>query len=227
MKRSGLFLTVIIGFAMLGAAFGYADPYSVGEKWAYEHEGSIPWRSPDQTVDGNRTREVVAVEGEGEEKRWIIREQWGTNDSNPTKSYVDSNRKVHKVEMSEGNTISFDPPIPSDYMNLKIGDKSEVKTKFQMPNGQEVPYTITAVRVDDETIKVPAGELKCMHVKLEETFQISSQGQKIVVKSTRDHYYHQKYNGLVMEEFVATVSIPDVPKTEGKSVLKTYEKKEK
>ncbi|RJP32553.1 MAG: hypothetical protein C4527_05870 [Candidatus Omnitrophota bacterium] len=226
MKRNGLWIAGIIGIAVMGAGFSYADTWTVGEKWTYQHEGAVPWRSPDQQIDGDRIREVVSVQGEGEAKRWLISEIWGNESDRAGSQHVDAQRLYDKMDIPNGESVPFKPALPFDYLNLKAGEKKDYESKVTGPDGMEVPLKYSAERLADETIKVPAGEYKnCVHVKSQESIIFSREGQELTITTNRESWYHPSVNGMVKEIFSTKMPMPDMPESKGTSSLKAYAKK--
>lgn len=204
-----------------------ADPFTVGEKWTYKHEGAIPMRPPDMTITGDRTREVVAVQGENEKKIWLIQEKWGDNDERAGKICVNADRVYNRIESGEDRVVSIDPGYPFDYFSLKPGEEKKVECTFKFGEQFSFPIKLTAKRVKDETVKVPAGEFEnCIHIQSEESITFSPpDGNEMTITTKRDQWYSTKVNGLVKE--TSESQGPDGQPNKGTSELKSYTKEKK
>ncbi|MEW6237839.1 MAG: hypothetical protein AB1656_20830 [Candidatus Omnitrophota bacterium] len=227
MRRLALFTMGMVLAGLSATAFA-ADPWMVGEKWTYQHEGDVPFRPPGTKIVGDRTREVIAVQGESEKKRWIIQEKWGDNDEQPAKHHVDAKRMNDKIEMGENAALIIDPPFPFDYMDLKAGEEKKYEPKFQWNENPPMTIKITAKRVEDESIKAPAGEFKdCAHVISEETFGFTGQdGQAVAITTMREFWLHPSVNGFVKWSF--STQVPGRPEAStGTGLLKAYSKEKK
>ncbi len=219
---SKLIFLGIMAFAILSAYPAVTDSLSVGEKWTFEHEGAMPWRPPEQKIQGDRVIEVVSVENEGDDKRWIIKEKWGTDDR-VSRLYVNNKKLIDKINVGNNNVININPPMPYNYMGLNAGEEKELKFEFQTPDGNTIPIAVKAKRLEDETLEVPAGEFKnCVHIKTEETVSFSAQGQEMKFVTNRDLWYHSKVNGLVKEQFTTKLPFPGQTESVGTSTLKSY-----
>lgn len=219
-----------MGILIMGCLAGAAladDPFSVGETWTYKHEGAIPMRPPDSTITGDRIREVVAVQGENEKKRWLIQEKWGDNDQWAGKLCVSAERMYDRIDSGEGRLITIEPGNPFDYLNVKSGETKEYECTFKFGEGMSFPLKLTAKRVQDETVKVPAGDFEnCIHIQTEETVTFSPpDGNKMTITSKREQWYSPKVNGLVKE--IYSGQSPDGQTTKGTSELKSYTKEKK
>jgi len=227
MRKFGLLAMGMVLAGLSATAFA-ADPFAVGEKWTYQHEGDIPFRQPGTAIVGDRTREVLAIQGENEKKRWIIQEKWGDNDERPAKYHVDAKRMNDKIAMGDNDALTIDPPYPFDYIDLKPGEEKKYEPKFQWGDNPPMAIKITAKRVEDETLKTPAGEFKdCAHVKCEETFGFTGQdGQTMAFTTKRDLWLHPSVNGFVKWSFTTQITGRTEAST-GTSILKAYSKEKK
>ena len=88
---NGKTLTVAVILAVLIGANAHAEDWKVGEKWIYKHEGPRPFATASTEVKGDRTAEVMAIKGEGPNKRYVLKSVWGTEDQMPTMAYIDPN----------------------------------------------------------------------------------------------------------------------------------------
>ena len=204
-----------------------ADPYTAGEKWTYEHEGAVPMRPPDYTITGDRVREVVGMEGEGENKRWLILEQWGDNDEWAGKRHVNADRRYDKIDSGGDRVMTIEPPYPFDYLDLKPGEEKKLESTFQAGERWSFPLKLGVKRVKDETIKVPAGKFEnCVHVQCEESVTFTGQdGNEMTITTKSERWCHPKVNGLVKEVF--TREGPGGESNKGTSELKSYTKEKK
>ena len=225
-KASLLFLGIIIVGWVTGIASA-DDPFTVGEKWTYKHEGIVPMRPPDFTIVGDRTREVVAVQGENENKRWLIQEKWGDTDEWAGKQFVSAEKLYDKIAAGEDRVLNIEPGYPFDYFSLKPGEEKKLEIKFMWGEERSVPIKLTAKRLNDETAKVPLGEFQnCIHVQSDETISFTGQnGDQININTKRELWYHPRVNGLVKEIYSTTR--PDGSENKGTSELKAYSKEKK
>jgi hypothetical protein len=212
-------LYVLPLFAALGACA--AEPWQVGEKWVFQQEGFRPMSNPPAAVEGDRVNEVVGVTGTGAEKRWKIKQTFGTNDQAPTTSYVDADHKVHKIDMDTQATgavsLGFSPPAPLDWPELKLGEKDTMETKLSVM-GFDVPLKYEYERLPDETLTVPAGEFKnCPHVRMI-VHSVNMQGQPEKIRF--DIWTHPTVNGRVKEVTVTRFGAAD--SFTSTSALKSY-----
>ncbi len=191
-------LLLIVCFISLGAiAAEKADPFAVGEKWVYKHDGPKPMSWRNEKIEGDMVRVVTGIKGEGEQKRWIIKETYGAADERPTSSYIDSNNQYSKMDSGADRSMTYDPAVPFYFPELKVDETKEIKTQFSFGQGG-FPVSITYKRVADETIKVPAGEFKnCQHYKVETVFTFNRDGNEFKMKSNRELWYNAKVNGFV------------------------------
>jgi len=217
MYKVHLFL-IIVTLVVLAGGSVYGEDWKVGEKWTYKHEGPRPYSDSSTTVKGDRTVEVTAIKGEGANKRYLLKNNWGTEDANPATSYIDPNNIIHKVDIESLAILLFDPPIPAIWA-LKSGEKKVLKTKMEVM-GFSIPIEYAAKRLKDETITIPAGEFKnCQHVQIISSMQ-NEMGQ--TVKNKTDHWYHPKVKNFVKEVIVTNYQSDN--SYTGTSVLKSYTK---
>ena len=186
-------LLVIAALVTLSGGNVYAENWQVGEKWIYKHEGPRPYADSSAMVKGDRTVEVTAIKGEGEEKRYLLKNMWGSEDLNPSISYIDSNNMLHKLDIEYMFTLLIAPPVPV-FWPLKPGEEKTLKTKMEIA-GMSIPVEYVAKRMKDETITVPAGKFeKCQHVQIISSLQ-NENGQ--TVKNKEEYWYHPKVRNLV------------------------------
>ncbi len=219
-------LGILIAVFMAGIAQA-GDPYAVGEKWVYRHEGAVPMRPPDFTISGDRTREVMEIKGEGEAKRWMIQELWGSGDEWAGKRAVSADRMYDRIESGEDRVSNVKPAYPYELMGLKPDEEKKFESEFQFGEDWKFPIVMTAKRVKDETVKVPAGEFEnCIHVVYEETATFTGQdGNEMKITTKREQWLHPKVNGLVKE--IYTAQGPNGETDKGTSELKSYAKEKK
>lgn len=226
MKR-GVF--VVIGALAIGImAYGnaHADPLTVGEKWTYSHEGYVPMRGPNFTLVGNRVREVVAVRGEADEKRWRVNEQWGEEDNWVSGQFVDANRLVDRSTGFGDQIVTIEPAFPLDYLHMEPQEEVSLESTFRFSEGFTLVRAIKAIRVDDETVTVPAGEYEnCIRVQIEETIRFTGQdGNQMTITTQREQWLHPSVNGVVKE--IAITAGFDGESQTGTSELIAYTKDE-
>mgnify|MGYP001185034407 CR=1 FL=1 len=181
-------------------------------------------RPPDTTISGDRVREVVAVKEENEKKFWLIQEQWGNDDEWAGKTYVDANRMFNRIESGEDRIVTIEPSTPYDFLNLKPGEEKSVESTFKFGDQFSFPRKMTVKRVQDETVKVPAGEFEnCIHIQCEESTTFSPpNGDPVTIVTKREQWYSPKVNGLVKDVF--TTKGPGGQEEKGSSELKSYTK---
>ncbi len=191
-------LTVIVTLIVLTCGGAQAEDWEVGEKWTYKHEGARPFADSSATIKGDRTVEVVAIKGEGAEKRFLLKTLWGTEDANPSTIYIDSKKMLHKVDFKNLGILTFTPPVPV-FWTLKPGKQKTLKTMVDIA-GFSLPIEYSVKRLKDETITVPAGIFKdCQHVQVITSAQ-DAMGQP--VKHKQDYWYHPKAGNLVKDVVV-------------------------
>ncbi len=199
MKTACIVTCLILSLAcvQMVEAAGVGKP---GEKWIYEQEGPRPLSNPPAAVEGDRVDEVVAVTGEGEGKRWQIKSVWGKNDEMPSVVTIDHRLRLHQVEVGSVMTITFTPPTPTDWPDLKVGESTLFETKIAVM-GFEVPLRYEVKRLADETITVPAGKFDgCRRLQMV-VAGIDSSGQPN--RTRYDHWFDAKGHGLIKEIVVS------------------------
>lgn len=220
LKRTMLLTVLTVG--VIAGLNVSAGELTVGEKWIYEHTGARPMSPPDVTFDGERTREVVKIEGEGADKRWLLKEQWGSDDERPVTYYLDARKMISKFEVGDGQMIEYKKPIPEDWSDLKVDEEKTVESSFSF-GANDMPLKIVAKRLKDETVKVPAGEfVDCCHVQVTNTMTFSGDQGEMKFSFQYDYWYHEKANGLV--KIVFKMDMPDGggEGQTGTSVLKSH-----
>jgi hypothetical protein len=195
MKSMAVVICLALGFAHLHR-LGAAEPGKVGEKWVYEVEGTRPMSNPPVAVEGDRVDEIVAVKGEGAEKRWQIKSIWGKNDETPSLASIDAQSRIHGVEVGTALTIGFTPPVPTDWPELKAGESTTFETKLAVM-GFEMPLKYEVKRLEDSTITVPAGKFEgCRHIQMV-MHGTDPSGQPS--KTRYDHWLDAQGRGLIKE----------------------------
>jgi hypothetical protein len=218
MSKISLFLVAITLAIVVGASVQAAD-WKVGEKWTYKHEGPRPYADPSSKVEGDRTIEVTAIEGEGDEKRYLLKNRWGTTDINPATSYIDAKNLIHKIDVQDLAVLLLDPPVPAIW-TLKVGEEKTLKTQMGA-GGLVLPIEYKAKRLKDETLTVPAGTFeKCHHVQIVSTID-NPMGEP--VKSKMDFWHHPKVKNAVKE--VTVTNFGGDNSYTGTSVLKSHTQK--
>ena len=210
------FLLVAMVLATLAGGIAYAEDWKVGQKWVYQHDGPRPFSIPPTTIKGDRMTEVTAIEGEGAAKRYLLKTVWGTEDANPSISYIDPNNLIHKLDIQYKAILLFDPPVPA-FWPLKPGEQKTFKTNMDV-SGFIIPMEYIVKRLEDETITVPAGEFKnCQRFEIISFLQ-NEMLQPIKVKT--DQWYHPKVKNLVKE--VTITNYQSENSYTGTSVLKSH-----
>jgi len=209
-------ILVVVTLVMLVGGSAYGVNWQVGEKWVYKHEGPRPYNNPSSTVKGDRTVEVTAIKGEGVEKRYLLKNMWGTEDANPATSYIDPNNMIDKLDIEGMAILTLDPPIPAIW-SLKVGEEKVVKTQLDF-GGFAIPITYVAKRLKNEALTVPAGQFKdCQHVQTISTMQ-NEMGEP--VKNKTDTWYHPKVKNSVKDVIVTNYQSEN--SYSATSVLKTH-----
>lgn len=210
------FLLVAVVLAVLAGGIAHAEDWKVGEKWTYKHEGPRPFSDPSATIKGDRTVEVTKIEGEGAAKRYLLKTVWGTEDANPTTTYIDPNNMIHKMEIQNMAVLVFSPPVPGLWP-LKPGEQKTLKTNMDI-GGFVIPIEYVAKRLKDETLTVPAGKFeKCRHFEIINSYQ-NEMGQP--TKAKVDQWYHPKVKNFVKE--VGIMNYQGDNSHTGTSVLKSH-----
>ena len=191
-------LLFITGLVILSCGNVYAEDWKVGEKWTYKHEGPRPFADSSATIQGDRTVEVIAIKGEGADKRFLLKTLWGTEDANPSTTYIDSKKMIHRIDIENLGVLSITPPVPAVWL-LKSGEQKTLKTQMDIA-GFSLNIEYLAKRLKDETITVPAGNFKnCQHIQVITSTQDTT-GQP--VKHKQDYWYHPKVGNLVKDVVV-------------------------
>ncbi|HCO93678.1 MAG TPA: hypothetical protein DIU00_06975 [Phycisphaerales bacterium] len=213
-------LLIIAGLVSLSVGNVYAEDWKVGEKWTYKHEGPRPYADSSATIQGDRAVEVIAIKGEGVDKRFLLKTFWGTEDANPTTTHIDTKNMIHKIDIGYLGSLGFTPPVPAIWL-LKPGEEKTLKANMEVA-GFSIPIEYKAKCLNDETITVPAGKFKnCQHVQVITSAQDET-GQP--VKHKQDYWYHAKVGNLV-KDVVITNYQGDSNYT-STSVLKSHTKKD-
>lgn len=214
-------LLVIAGLAILSGGNVYAEDWKVGEKWTYKHEGPRPYADPSAMIKGDRTVEVTAIKGEGAEKQYLLKNIWGSEDPNPSTSYIDSKNMLRKLDIENMFTLLINPPVPAIW-SLKPGEEKTLKANMEVAEFS-IPIEYVAKRMKDETITVPAGEFKnCQHVQIISSLQ-NETGQPI--KHKQEYWYHPKVGNLVKDVVVTNYKSGTSSYT-STSVLKSHTKRD-
>ena len=213
-------LLVIAGLAILSGGNVYAEDWKVGEKWTYKHEDPRPFADSSATIQGDRTVEVITIKGEGADKRFLLKTLWGTEDANPSTTYIDSKKMIHKIDIEYLGALGFTPPVPAIWL-LKSGEQKTLKTQMDIV-GFSLTIEYLAKRLKDETITVPAGKFKnCQHIQVITSTQDAT-GQP--VKHKQDYWYHPKVGNLVKD--VVVTNYKSNNSYTATSLLKSHTKKD-
>ena len=219
MSRIKLSLVVLAAVALTGGNL-YGENWKVGEKWTYQHQGPRPYSDGVATVKGDRTVQLTAIRGEGDQKRYLLKNQWGDNDTTPSTSHIDAKNLMHKIEIESMGVLTLNPPVPA-FWALKVGEERILTSKMEF-SGFILTVEYKAKRLADETITVPAGTFKnCQHV------QIVSATKSDIMPPTKgkvDNWYHPKVKNLVKEVTVTNYDSDNSYTTT--STLKTHTKQD-
>ena len=188
-------LMVIVGLVISSGGNIYAEDWKVGEKWTYKHNGPRPYADSSATIQGDLTVEVTAIKGEGADKRFLLKTLWGTEDANPSTTYIVTKKMIHKIDIEYLGALGFTPPVPAIWP-LKPAEQKTIKTQMDIA-GFSLSIEYLAKRLKDETITVPAGKFEnCQHVQVMTSTQDAT-GQP--VKHKQDYWYHPKIGNLVKD----------------------------
>ncbi len=202
-----IILYAFVFFVSIGNTGKTADspvPFTVQEKWVYEHTGPRPWSDGKDSIDENHVLEVISVEGVNGIKRWAVKETWGTDERDNSILYYDSEKQLHKQEVGQNFVICFNPPIP-DHSTMDIGEEKTVEINAIMGNegrGQHNPLIIQAKRLENEMVTVPAGQFEdCIHVETEETITFETENGNVDLVLKQSFWYHSEANGIVKQHW--------------------------
>ena len=191
-KRS---LSLILTILILTGGIAHSQNWKTGEKWVYQHEGPRPHSDGSTLVKGDRTVEVSAIQGEGPEKRFLLKDVRGTEDPNPTIAHIDAKNLIHKIEVQSFATLTFAPPIPALW-TLNVNEERTLKSNVDMGGfGFAIEYK--AKRLPDETLTVPAGTFEnCQHIQVVSTIRSDMMP---TAQSRLDYWYHPQVKNSVKE----------------------------
>lgn len=183
------------------------EPFEVGQRWEYRHEGPRPGSFEPNDIDGERIIHVIGVVEEPEGKQWIIEDRFTGDEKATGQLYVNQKRQLTAIEFKnekgEKAKLKYDTPIPYQIMKMDIGQEKTVETSLKLVSGDfAIPSTMVIRRLDNETITTPAGEFAdCWHFifKTKSTFKIKI--IKIPTTEERERWYHPGTNGLVKEVY--------------------------
>lgn len=197
---------------------------AIGTKWTYQHIGLRSAGNIGLPMNGDRTREIIALREIDGNKLWESRETWGNDDADPVRYLYDEEGRVHQIEQgAEIETIS--PPLAFDFVDMKAGDVRELESIGKMSEG-DLRFQIKATRLLDETIEVPAGIFKnCQKVQIVVTCY-HPRFNNIPFQLIYMCWYHPKANGMVKESFKGNPPVSGGEWKEpitGVSLLKSYQ----
>ena len=215
MSRTNLSLIAVLAILLAGTGV-HAEDWKVGEKWTYKHEGPRPFSESSTKVEGDRTTEVTAIKGEGDAKRYLLKNRWGTSDVNPSTSYIDAKNLIHKIDVQDIATLLLKPPVPAIW-ELKVGEEKTLKSQMDV-GGFVMAIEYKAKRFKDETLTVPAGTYEnCQHIQVISTMN-NPMGDP--VKTKTDFWYHPKVRNLVKD--VTVTNFGAANSYTGTSLLKSH-----
>ena len=183
------------------------EPFEVGQRWVYKHEGPRPGSIEPNDIDGERIIQVIGVVEQPKSKRWIIEDRFTKGVNAVARFHVNEKRLTTSLEIenekSEVATLIYDPPIPYQIMEMNIGQEKTIETSLKMDSPEfTLPTTIEIRRLDDETITTPAGEfVNCLHFKITTKSIFNIKIAKIPVIEERERWFHPKVNGPVKEVY--------------------------
>lgn len=192
--------------AAVGAGAG-SEPFEVGQRWVYEHQGPRFGSVEPNAVDGQRVLHVISTFEEAGVQRWVIEERY-TNDPNiVARLFVDPNRMLLgfdvENEKNEVGRFFYDPPAPYQVPVLEVGAQMSLETVLGMESPEvSLPATMTIQRLPDETIETPAGSFAdCQCYKMTSTATFDIKIAKVRSTEERQRWYHPSVNGLVKEVY--------------------------
>lgn len=183
------------------------DPFEVGQRWKYRHEGPRPGSMEPNAIDGERILHVISVVEEQEGKQWVIEERFTKGEDVIGRLHVNEERLLTAIEIEnekgEVAKLRYDPPVPHQVTELNIGEEKTIETSLKMDSAEfALPSTIVIRRLDNETITTPAGEfVDCLHYRTATTSTFNIKIAKIPFTEERERWYHPKVNGLVKEVY--------------------------
>lgn len=204
-----ILLNLFFGLFYIEALAGQEgkDPFEVGQRWEYRHEGPRPGSIEPNDIDGERIIHVVGVVEEPEGKQWIIEERFTKDEKAIGRLYINEERLLTAIEIKndkgEAAKLRYDPPAPYQVMELNLGQEKTIETSLKMDSANfTLPSTIVIRRLDDETIMTPAGEfVDCCHYQITTKSVFNIKIAKIPLNEERERWYHPKVNGLVKEVY--------------------------
>jgi hypothetical protein len=183
------------------------EPFQVGQRWVYQHEGPRPGSMEPNAINGERIMHVIGVVEEPEGKQWIIDERFTKDENVISRLHVNVERLLTAIEIEnekkEAAKLRYDPPVPHQITELNVGEEKTIETSLKMDTAKfTLPSTISIRRLDNETITTPAAEfVDCRHYKITTKSIFNIKIAKIPVTEERERWYHPKVNGLVKEVY--------------------------
>ena len=219
MTKTKLFLLAATLVTLAGPSLR-AEQWQVGERWTYQHTGPRPYSDPPAKVEGDRTIEVTAIEGQGDEKRYLLKNRWGKTDVNSATSYIDAENLIRKIDIRDLASLVFNPPVPAIWA-LKVGEEKTLKTQMDV-GGFVMAVEYQAKRLKNETVTAPAGKFdECHHVRIVLTIDNPI---SLPVKSKVDFWYHPRPKNAVKEVTVTNFGAANAHT--GTSLLKSHTRKD-
>lgn len=207
--RPIVILSVLVGLLSLTGWAGQdaKEPFEVGQRWEYKHEGPRPGSFEPNDIDGERIIHVIGAIEEPEGKQWIIEDRFTGDEKATGRIYVNQERLLTTIEFEnekeETTKLKYNPPIPYQIMDMTIGQEKTIETSLKMESTDfTLPSTMVIQRLDNETIITPTGEfVDCWHFifKTKSIFKIKI--IKIPFTEERERWYHPRINGLVKEVY--------------------------
>jgi hypothetical protein len=137
-------------------------PFEVGRYWEYTHQGPRPGSIEPKSIGGQRVQQVIESVGSDVEHRWIIEERFTQDPNIIARLQVRKDRVLTAIvvenEKAESLTLSYDNPVPYQFVDLPVGGSTKLHTTLiTKPGEYKLPYSIEITRLDDETLDTPAG----------------------------------------------------------------------
>lgn len=198
---------ILLVGSMLGsaAASGPDAPYRVGQYWEYNLKGPRPGAVEPNAIDGQRIVQVLGNVANDANERWVIEERF-TNDPDVIgRLHVGSDRMqtfaVIANEKNEALMLTYDRPIPHQYVDMAVGESMQIETAVvSRPGGFTVPLSIEIKRLEDETVETPAGLFTdCRHYASVTDSVVDAKIAKIRFKEHRQWWYSDEVGATVKE----------------------------
>jgi hypothetical protein len=181
--------------------------FEVGQRWQYRHDGPRPGSVEPNAIDGERIVQVLSAVDEPAGTQWTIEERFTRDPRIVARLYVGHDGLLAAIEIGneKGETarLRYDPPVPYQPLEMKVGETQTVETTLRMDSANfGLPSTTVIERLEDETLVTPAGEFTgCPHYKSTSTSTLDIKIAKIPITEERERWYHPAANGMVKEVY--------------------------